>query len=90
LLLATIAILFAATSHGQNTGPIAVVGARLIDGTGGAPIDDAVVVITGDRIQAAGPRARCREEPISSTRKAKSSFRGSSTRTVTSISPLKT
>ncbi len=34
---------------------IAIVGARLIDGTGADPIDDAVVVIQDGRIQAAGP-----------------------------------
>ena len=33
---------------------IALVGGQLIDGTGGAPIQDAVVVIEGDRISAAG------------------------------------
>ena len=38
--------------------PIAIVGARLIDGTGAAPTDDAVVVVEGERIRAAGPRAR--------------------------------
>src|SRR5512143_4237483 len=31
-------------------------GATLIDGTGAAPVPDAVVVIDGDRIAAAGPR----------------------------------
>jgi imidazolonepropionase-like amidohydrolase len=36
--------------------PTAIVGARLIDGTGGTPIDDSVVVIDVDRIRAAGPR----------------------------------
>jgi imidazolonepropionase-like amidohydrolase len=36
----------------------AIVGARLIDGAGTAPTDDAVVVVEGDRIRAAGPRAR--------------------------------
>ena len=36
----------------------AIVGARLIDGTGSAPIDDSVVVVAGDRIRAAGSRAR--------------------------------
>jgi len=36
---------------------IAIVGARLIDGTGAAPIDDSVVVVQGDRIRAAGARA---------------------------------
>jgi imidazolonepropionase-like amidohydrolase len=37
---------------------IAVAGARLIDGTGAAPVDDSVIVVAGDRIRAAGPRAR--------------------------------
>ena len=32
-------------------------GATLIDGTGGAPVPDAAVVIEGDRISAVGPRA---------------------------------
>jgi imidazolonepropionase-like amidohydrolase len=36
---------------------IAIVGARLIDGTGGAPIDDSAVLVQGDRIRAAGARA---------------------------------
>jgi imidazolonepropionase-like amidohydrolase len=40
------------------SGPIAIVGARLIDGTGSAPIDDSVVIVEGDRIRAAGSRAR--------------------------------
>jgi imidazolonepropionase-like amidohydrolase len=35
----------------------ALVGGRLIDGTGGAVVGDAVVVLRGDRILAAGPRA---------------------------------
>ena len=34
----------------------AITGATLIDGTGNAPINDAVVVIEGDHIVAAGPR----------------------------------
>jgi imidazolonepropionase-like amidohydrolase len=38
--------------------PIAIVGARLVDGTGAAPLDDSVVIVEGDRIRAAGPRAR--------------------------------
>jgi len=37
-------------------GPIAIVGARLIDGTGTAPVDDAVVLVQRDRIRAAGAR----------------------------------
>jgi len=37
---------------------IAIVGATLIDGTGGAPVKDAVIVIDGRKITAVGPRAR--------------------------------
>jgi imidazolonepropionase-like amidohydrolase len=32
-------------------------GARLIEGTGRAPVDDAVVIVRDGRIAAAGPRA---------------------------------
>ncbi len=35
--------------------PVALVHARLVDGTGAAPLADAVVVVRGDRIVAAGP-----------------------------------
>jgi imidazolonepropionase-like amidohydrolase len=35
-----------------------IAGVRIIDGTGAQPIDDAVVVVEGDRIRAAGPHAR--------------------------------
>jgi imidazolonepropionase-like amidohydrolase len=39
------------------TGPVtAIVGARLIDGTGGPALDNSVVLVRGDRITAAGPR----------------------------------
>lgn len=37
--------------------PVAIVGATLIDGNGGAPIPDAVVVVQGERIVAVGPRS---------------------------------
>jgi imidazolonepropionase-like amidohydrolase len=36
---------------------VAVVGATLIDGRGGPPVADSVVVVRGERIVAAGPRA---------------------------------
>jgi imidazolonepropionase-like amidohydrolase len=36
---------------------LAIVGATLIDGRGGAPVLDSVVIVRGDRIAAAGPRA---------------------------------
>jgi imidazolonepropionase-like amidohydrolase len=47
-----------ASAQSDRTTPIAIAGARLIDGTGAPPIDDAVVVVEGDRIRNAGPRAR--------------------------------
>jgi imidazolonepropionase-like amidohydrolase len=42
----------------KRTGPLAIVGATLIDGTGAEPVDDAVVIVEGDRIITVGPRAR--------------------------------
>lgn len=48
-----------ATRFGLNRkGGIAFTGATLIDGTGAAPVADSVVVTDGDRIIAAGPRAK--------------------------------
>jgi imidazolonepropionase-like amidohydrolase len=40
-----------------TVGAIALVGASVIDGRGGEPLRDAVVLIRGDRIAAVGPRA---------------------------------
>src|SRR5262249_10819301 len=51
------AVLSSSHAHGQGQ-PLAIDGARLTDGTGAPPVDDAVVVTDGDRIVAAGPRAR--------------------------------
>jgi imidazolonepropionase-like amidohydrolase len=39
---------------------VAIVGATLIDGKGGPPVKDSVVVVHGQRIAAAGPRASTR------------------------------
>jgi imidazolonepropionase-like amidohydrolase len=39
---------------------VAIVGATLIDGRGGPPVADSVVVVRGERIVAAGPRASVR------------------------------
>jgi imidazolonepropionase-like amidohydrolase len=59
LLALSATVLLGATPHGQSSAPLtAIVGARLIDGTGAAPIADTVVLVHGDRIQAVGPRAR--------------------------------
>ena len=41
----------------RRTGSYAVVGARLIDGTGAPPIDDATIVVRDGKIDAVGPRA---------------------------------
>ena len=53
LLLASITV----PAAGQTPEPsVAIVGATLIDGNGGAPIDDAVIVVTGRRITDVGRR----------------------------------
>lgn len=38
--------------------PTAIVGAKLIDGAGGPPVENSVVIIENGRIRAAGPRAQ--------------------------------
>ena len=43
---------------GTSPAPRVIVGATLIDGTGGAPVRDAVVVLRDGKIEAAGPRSR--------------------------------
>jgi imidazolonepropionase-like amidohydrolase len=60
-LASTAAVLVCAAMGQAQPGraaPIAIVGARLIDGTAAAPVADSAVVVEGDRIRAAGPRAR--------------------------------
>ena len=59
---AVAAVALAAACGGGPTTPaepadIAIVGARLIDGTGGDPMPDSVLLIRGDRVVAAGTRA---------------------------------
>ncbi|MEN3332924.1 MAG: hypothetical protein V7641_2289 [Blastocatellia bacterium] len=44
----------------KRKGALAITGATLIDGTGAAPVADSAVVVEGDRIIAAGPRAKVR------------------------------
>ena len=41
----------------QAPPPITILGAKLIDGSGGEPIDDAVIVVRGTRIETVGPRS---------------------------------
>jgi imidazolonepropionase-like amidohydrolase len=49
-------IAFAAGMHAQPSA-LAIVGATVIDGNGGAPMTDAVVIITGNKISAVGARS---------------------------------
>jgi imidazolonepropionase-like amidohydrolase len=62
LLVCTAMFLVALAAPYAQRGPAgpvtAIVGAKLIDGTGAGPIDNSVVIVNGDRITAAGPRAR--------------------------------
>ncbi len=48
------------TTDAGRSGDFAIVGARLIDGTGKPAVRDAVVIVRGGRIAAAGQRARIR------------------------------
>lgn len=56
LVFSTLLLLFTVNAYGAST--TALVGGHLIDGWGGAPIDDSVIVIEGDRIAAVGTRAQ--------------------------------
>jgi imidazolonepropionase-like amidohydrolase len=55
-----IAVSTAFAGTGVPPSPRAIVGATLIDGTGRAPVADAVVIVRDGRIEAAGPRSRVR------------------------------
>jgi imidazolonepropionase-like amidohydrolase len=61
LILCTAVMLACAAAPGAQRGPAgpvtAIVGARLVDGTGSAPVDNSAILVSGDRITAAGPRA---------------------------------
>jgi hypothetical protein len=57
---AALALAVAAPSAQPQSTTTALVGGTVIDGNGGTPITDAVVVVTGSRITAVGPRANVR------------------------------
>ncbi len=57
-LLAALAVLALAGCAAPQGGPLVVVGATLIDGTGGPPLRDAFIVIEGDRIKAVGHQSQ--------------------------------
>jgi imidazolonepropionase-like amidohydrolase len=62
VVVLSVVIAGGARQAGQTAtaGSTAIVGATVIDGNGGAPIADAVVLIDGARIAAVGPRAAIR------------------------------
>lgn len=51
------------SSPGTPPPPFALAGATLLDGTGGPPVRDAIVVLRDGRIACAGPRGACAIEP---------------------------
>jgi imidazolonepropionase-like amidohydrolase len=53
-------LLFVTTGVRAQQSVLAIVGATVIDGNGGSPVPNAVVVITGNRISAVGSRASTR------------------------------
>ena len=50
-------VALATVTAGQAPKPLVLDHVRLIDGTGGAPVDDGRIVLSGDRVTAAGPAA---------------------------------
>lgn len=54
-------------TQAPSGGALAIVGATLIDGTGSTPVPDAVVVVRGTRIVAAGPRDKVTIPPDAKT-----------------------
>lgn len=54
-----VAVTTAFSTPGAVPPPMALVGATLVDGTGGTPVRDAVVVMRDGRIACAGPRGAC-------------------------------
>ena len=58
ILVVCLALCGLVSAAEQKPKVLVLTGARLIDGNGGAPVDDAVVVITGDRFTAVGVRGK--------------------------------
>ena len=48
------------SAQGPQLAALAIEGGTLIDGNGGAPVADSVIVIQGNRIAAVGRKARAR------------------------------
>src|SRR5262245_64392977 len=58
--LALTVSLMAQGAPSSQAATLAIVGCTVIDGNGGPPLHDAVVVVRGSRISAVGPRASVR------------------------------
>jgi imidazolonepropionase-like amidohydrolase len=54
-----VAVTTAFPTPGSAAPPLALVGATLVDGTGGLPVRDGIVVLRDGRIVCVGPRAAC-------------------------------
>ena len=59
-LLTLVLFLSSSVTTGAQQSPIAIKASRVIDGTGGPPIIDGVVVVRGNRIEAVGPQSSVR------------------------------
>ncbi len=59
-LIFFVILILSGTGESQESKPriLAITGARLIDGTGRQPVDDGVIIITGDRFSAVGLRGQ--------------------------------
>jgi imidazolonepropionase-like amidohydrolase len=57
VLFACLALAGAGCGYAPQAPATAIIGPTLIDGSGAPPVDDAVVLIEGSTIRAAGPRA---------------------------------
>ena len=60
LVIPALAVAQAPTNPTKGTGTVVLKAARVIDGTGAAPIQNGVVVVTDDKIVAVGPAASVR------------------------------
>ena len=63
LALACLAGLLAVPARAQNAPTLVVEGATLIDGNGGAPLTDSVIVMTGSRITSVGKKGQVSYPP---------------------------
>ena len=65
-----VAVTTAFPTPGAAPPPIAFIGATLVDGTGAAPVRNAVVLMRDGRVACAGPRAACPVPPDADTVRA--------------------